>query len=671
MSSRQFVRIEPSVLATSNLVVTAPTGSGKTYNTLRSAWELVKQGRYGKVIVLAPTRSACEDIARTARSIAGEYNVGVDTSDARLEPGWKPDIVWSRPIVVTTYERADSVLLTNPELFRNAIVVIDEAHNIIYPERATAILDILANLKELEENGGNVRVVLLSATMPRINEFQNYLNANLVSLNTRPVELKIETIRTREWYGRGSTSYYLHKFDYVVDLLKKLNPREHAPILIYVPNKFMVEEYVKRLRAMAGNTIPWLRPEEVVGHHAGLPFNERKRIEEELKKPNPRYKIVVATDTLAQSVNMSFRTVIVPGLKLFLPSKVEPVQPATIRQVLGRAGRPGYSNTAYGFIIYTPDEEALVRKALEGVYDTNIDLGDYIALPLRLAMLGKDVDKWIRYAPPLVDVERLRSGKLTLEKLKLLEEGRPTPLGYVLAKEYVPSQAFPFIILLRDEEYVKGFRNPEELSLVGSLGLGYLLQKLWFQEKTIKQRLFEKGAPEPTINVNVLPTLEEAWRRVENLGITEGVSRIGLAHNLKPEWMLTPDVKLVFEALWNPQAVSTDMLAEACRKGAQILSTLAQYGQLPREVAKYARTLMQIFKTYRKLLRVSPAEAEQFIRTVLKDYETLRTLAESGLSPEQVYIYMKGTGVDLETAIRKLQGLEKKSNNRNSRIVLA
>lgn len=72
-------------------------------------------------------------------------------------------------------------------------------------------------------------------------------------------------------------------------------------------------------------------------HHAGLPKSYTDAVE--LLYRRKRLKVVFATGTLSQGINMPCRTVILAGDSPFLT-------PLMYRQTAGRAGRRGMDDTA-------------------------------------------------------------------------------------------------------------------------------------------------------------------------------------------------------------------------------------------------------------------------------------------------------------------------------------
>lgn len=76
-------------------------------------------------------------------------------------------------------------------------------------------------------------------------------------------------------------------------------------------------------------------------HHAGLEYAQRRIVEDEFRSRT--LKCIVATPTLAAGINLPARRVIVRDTSRFEASKGSvPLPVMEIKQMCGRAGRPGY-----------------------------------------------------------------------------------------------------------------------------------------------------------------------------------------------------------------------------------------------------------------------------------------------------------------------------------------
>ena len=91
-------------------------------------------------------------------------------------------------IIVCTAEKLDSLIRHHaPWLIKVATVIVDEVHLMNDPGRGPTLEILITMLRELLKE---VQVIALSATIGNPEELSEWLNANLVIDNWRPVELK-------------------------------------------------------------------------------------------------------------------------------------------------------------------------------------------------------------------------------------------------------------------------------------------------------------------------------------------------------------------------------------------------------------------------------------------------------------------------------------------------
>ncbi len=592
-----FLSLKPDDLH-QNLVITSPTGSGKTTQVLRNLAPLLKNGVYTKIFIVGPTKASTFEIERKARREFEDENCDIvlrDDSDARLERNISHTDLMTKPVIVTTYERLDSILMSYKFPPEKTAIVIDEAHNLLNAERSTSLMNIMALAKM---NG--YRLILLSATMPELDSLAEYIGGKKVIHKERPVDLEIETKEVPLAENVRSDFYYLGKLHFILREIKE----ERKPILIYVPSK--------RLAEMVAKAIESTLDLKAVFHHAGVPLRKRREIEEELRKQNPEIDVVVATDTLSQSVNLAFRTVIVLGLKLFLRDEIRYVEPATVRQVVGRAGRPRFKERGKAIIVYTPDERSIVESALREDYGTISEPADYMALFLRLKYVGIPPDIWARNAYKVDPLKMDRAGELALDYDLIDKSGNLTPLGSFIAMEYVPSRAIPSLALALDSIYHNNLDvKRDALDLV--LNMGFYMSSAWTNDRMFaeKSRGFE-----------LVSFMEDFWTSQEK-GEQLSFEFCGRTYDFHigdfapildddAEWFPYYSVHFV-RALSSPNDINIDSYLESLRKSARVLTRAAEEMMRPDYFFEFSR-LTSLFTGYRVILRKYPDNPE-IVRT--------------------------------------------------------
>ena len=159
-----------------NLVVSAPTGGGKTAILEMAICRLVagfSSGQY-KIVYMAPTKSLCSERQRDWQPKFAALDLQCaeltgDTDNAHLRS------VQSASIVVTTPEKWDSMTRKWKDHARLMQLVklflIDEVH-ILKDARGATLEAVVSRMKSV---GSNVRFVALSATVPNSEDIAIWL----------------------------------------------------------------------------------------------------------------------------------------------------------------------------------------------------------------------------------------------------------------------------------------------------------------------------------------------------------------------------------------------------------------------------------------------------------------------------------------------------------------
>jgi len=231
-----FVKISPAVR---RAVVVAPTGAGKTTAVLQNLEHYLKE--YNRVFLTFPTKSLMYEVSRklTDRNVPHL----LDNSDARLTRNISVHDWMTNRVIVSSYEKLDSVLLMYPEIARNSLIVIDEVHLATDDERALAILSLMATARRV-----GAGIIVMSATVPNYAELAEYLDAEVIQHATQSKKkIIIEDIGSAQ---RG-TAAYLYILSSVIEKHLRKDVDEYGrvlPTIIFRPSRKQCEIIAATLR---------------------------------------------------------------------------------------------------------------------------------------------------------------------------------------------------------------------------------------------------------------------------------------------------------------------------------------------------------------------------------------------------------------------------------------
>ncbi|WP_408956820.1 DEAD/DEAH box helicase [Natrinema sp. 74] len=375
----------PALLETEeNVVASAPTASGKTALAELAICKALGDG--GTALFIAPMRALTnekEDDWDRFESL--DYSVYVVTGERDLNPrrARRADIL------VMTPEKLDSATRKHDSRRYDFVTdidvcVIDEVHLLDADRRGSVLEVTISRLRRLCEP----RIVALSATMPNVDDVAAWLDAPAANTfefgeEYRPVELNAG-VKT---YTHGENSF-ADKYRRLYRALDLAEPhlREDGQSLVFVSSRQDTVQAAKKARdEIAERDIPMgvrgdydfhteskelendtLRNSVLDGvafHHAGLSKNDRDLVEEWFK--DGHVELLFSTSTLAWGVNLPARCVVIRDTKLHDPLEGEvDMSPLDVLQMLGRAGRPGYDDVGYGWVVCDTAEADKYRRLL-------------------------------------------------------------------------------------------------------------------------------------------------------------------------------------------------------------------------------------------------------------------------------------------------------------------
>ena len=361
-----------TTLAGNNVVLAMPTASGKSLVAYLGILKSVLRG--GKALYIVPLRALAsekyEDLKAFEKlGIKVALSIGdFDSADPTLE---KFDII------IATSEKADSLLRHRTHwLERLSVVVADEVHLMNDPGRGPTLEITLSKLKQINPNA---QIIALSATIKNSQEIADWLKADHISSDWRPVPLKEGVYFDKNILFSDNSMRKIESRGEKIDSLVIDSLREGGQVIVFVNTRRSAESMASRLKRYTQNAQTDKEAKESqslarkvvrrqdeptsIGyklsqcvedgcafHHAGLTNEQRKTIETNFKKGT--LKVVTATPTLAAGINLPARRVIIRDLRRFDENFGNiPIPVLEIKQMSGRAGRPQFDKEGEAVLI--------------------------------------------------------------------------------------------------------------------------------------------------------------------------------------------------------------------------------------------------------------------------------------------------------------------------------
>ena len=344
--------IQKGLLEGKNMVLAIPTASGKTLVALIAILNHIKNG--GKAVYIVPLRALAEE----------KYEEFSDFCDCVLSSGDydSEDRYLTRyDCIITTSEKCDSLLRHSKRFFDDVtLVVADEIHLIDSMRRGPTLEMTLSKLK-------NKHILALSATISNAQEIAEWLKADLVYSEWRPVKLRMGVYIKDKIYYKDAVKEVSFKKDPITSLCYE-TIRENGQLLIFVNTRRSAEALAKKLaknnfseidikfsNTSFGKLLESCARRGVAFHHAGLAREDRKKVEKYFKEN--KLKVLTATPTLAAGVNLPARRVIIRDYRRYSNLGYRRIPVLEIKQMMGRAGRPKYDKEGEALLIAKNEEE--------------------------------------------------------------------------------------------------------------------------------------------------------------------------------------------------------------------------------------------------------------------------------------------------------------------------
>ncbi|MDD5418183.1 MAG: DEAD/DEAH box helicase [Candidatus Nanoarchaeia archaeon] len=363
----QEIAVNKGLFNGKNLVVASPTSSGKTFIAELAGINNILNMK-GKLLYVAPLKALASE---KYKDFKNKYEplglrIALSTGDMDSYESW----IGKYDIIIVTAEKLDSMIRHGaPWLDDVFTVVIDEIHLLDDAERGPTLEVLITLLRILLRK---FQIIALSATIKNAKELAEWLDAELVFSEYRPVALEKGVYYNSGVYLEESVVNFDNIVKDDVSNIVMNCLKENKQSLVFVSSRRSSESSAQKLaksvakklsqnekeslnelsrkflRAMSPPTAQCRKNSEciqngVAFHHAGLVSEQRELIEDNFR--NGTIKTICATPTLAWGVNLPSQTVIVRDLKRFSGNGSLWIPVLEVHQMFGRAGRSDYNET--------------------------------------------------------------------------------------------------------------------------------------------------------------------------------------------------------------------------------------------------------------------------------------------------------------------------------------
>jgi activating signal cointegrator complex subunit 3 len=376
----------------SNVLVGAPTGSGKTITSEIAILRLLSTYPGQKAVYIAPLKAlARERVLDWKQKLGGTLGLNV----VELTGDVTPDLhlLNRSDVIITTPEKWDGITrgwAQRDYVQQVGLIIIDEIH-LLGVDRGPILEIIVSRMRYISmQTNRLVRLVGLSTALANARDLADWMGIQDVgmynfrpSVRPIPMSIYIQGFPGKHYCPRMAT---MNKPAYSSIL-------EHSPtkpVLIFVSSRRQTrltaldlisycaasDDHPKQFLHIPEDDIlsisqtlhdSALKDTIVFGigiHHAGLDSHDRTTVEELFL--NGSIQILVCTSTLAWGVNFPAHLVIVKGTEFFDGKIGRYVDfPVTdVLQMMGRAGRPQYDDTGIACIFVHEPKKNFYRKFL-------------------------------------------------------------------------------------------------------------------------------------------------------------------------------------------------------------------------------------------------------------------------------------------------------------------
>jgi helicase len=376
----QELALKAGLFSRKNMVVAAPTASGKTMIAEIAALNTILNEKK-KAIYIVPLRALANEKYEEFRKKYEPLGVkvGISIGDYDKSDPWLANY----DLIIATSEKMDSLLRHGIGWTAEiGLVIADEIHLLDSPDRGPTLEIVITRLM----HSANPKILGLSATISNYEELAKWLDAEAVKSDYRPVKLYMGVCHDNKVSFLPKKELTLNPEEPALVELVKDSIKQKKQALVFISTRKSAESVAERLGEFVRKTLskddiqnlseisdkilhaldhPTKQCERLSNiirngaafHHAGLANQQRSLVENAFR--DGLIKIISATPTLAAGINLPAWRVIIRDLKRYSRfGGMDFIPILEIHQMLGRAGRPQWDKEGQGILMAKSESDA-------------------------------------------------------------------------------------------------------------------------------------------------------------------------------------------------------------------------------------------------------------------------------------------------------------------------
>jgi len=375
-----------------DILVSAPTGSGKTYIAVEAMKKVFASGK--RSWYASPLKALSNSKYHEFEEEFGKENVGVITGDRKENT--------DASIVVGTTEILRNQLydsMAKGSDFEADLVILDEAHYLGDSDRGVVWEEVMIYLPK------RVRLLMLSATIPNGTEIASWLSrirqhpCHVVQTDKRPVPIfplyllpdgeivplsgfdgittKIKNFLRDSQHQRNRRSQFPLSYSDILQVLSKYNL---LPAVFFLKSRMDCNNallacqdwFITKTRStmIQKRLDTFIEQYPFLKNHSQIPFIASHGLGSHHGGQLPHWKIVIeklmseglldamfSTSTVAAGVNFPARTVLLVQSDRFNGKEFVTLTPTDLHQATGRAGRRGKDKIGFAVMVHGPFQD--------------------------------------------------------------------------------------------------------------------------------------------------------------------------------------------------------------------------------------------------------------------------------------------------------------------------